>query len=68
MTLIRPCLFALAFFPSVVFSQSPPVRLAVAPFYSPSNGDYGLYIANRMACALHRRANVPRVGAGRALS
>ena len=65
MTLIRPCLFALAFFPSVVFSQSPPVRLAVAPFYSPSNGDYGLYIANRMACALHRRANVPALGRAR---
>lgn len=65
MTLIRPCLFALAFFPSVVFSQSPPVRLAVAPFYCPSNVDYGIYIADRIACALHRRAYVPALGRAR---
>lgn len=63
MTLI--CFFALAFFPAVVFSQSPPARLAVAPFYSPSNADYGLYIADRLACALHRRAYVPALGRAR---
>lgn len=52
--------------PVSVFSQQPAAfRLAIAPFYSPYNGDYGVYMADRIAYELHRRAYVPALGRAR---
>ena len=52
--------------PASAFSQSPATfRLAIAPFYSPYNGDYGVYMADRIAYELHRRAYVPALGRAR---
>ncbi len=60
------CVLAALLLPTSVFSQSPATfRLAIAPFYSPYNGDYGVYIADRIACELHRRAYVPALGRAR---
>ena len=62
------CLYVLAalLLPASVFSQSPATfRLAIAPFYSPYNGDYGVYMADRIAYELHRRAYVPALGRAR---
>ena len=59
------CLYVLAvlLLPISVFSQPPATfRLAIAPFYSPYNGDYGVYMADRIAYELHRRAYVPALG------
>lgn len=51
--------------PASVFSQPATFRLAIAPFYSPYNGDYGVYMADRIAYELHRRAYVPALGRAR---
>ncbi len=53
--------FAALFLPASVFSQPHAVsfRLAVTPFYFPSNRDYGIHIADRIAYELHCRAYVP---------
>ena len=52
--------------PVSAFSQPPATfRLAIAPFYSPYNGDYGVYMADRIAYELHRRAYVPALGRAR---
>ena len=62
------CLFVLSILllPISVFSQPPTTfRLAIAPFYSPYNGDYGVYMADRIAYELHRRAYVPALGRAR---
>ncbi len=62
------CLFVLSILllPVSVFSQpSATFRLAIAPFYSPYNGDYGVYMADRIAYELHRRAYVPALGRAR---
>lgn len=62
------CLFVLSILqlPVSVFSQPPATfRLAIAPFYSPYNGDYGVYMADRIAYELHRRAYVPALGRAR---
>lgn len=64
----RVCLYALAalLLPVGVFSQQPATfRLAIAPFYSPYNGDYGVFMADRIAYELHRRAYVPALGRAR---
>ena len=60
------CVLVALLLPTSVFSQSPATfRLAIAPFYSPYNGDYGIYIADRIAYELHRRAYVPALGRAR---
>lgn len=61
------CLYLLVVLlsPSSVFSQPATFRLAIAPFYSPYNGDYGVYMADRIAYELHRRAYVPALGRAR---
>ena len=62
------CLYVLSILllPVSVFSQPPATfRLAIAPFYSPYNGDYGVYMADRIAYELHRRAYVPALGRAR---
>lgn len=62
------CLFVLSILllPVSAFSQSPATfRLAIAPFYSPYNGDYGVYMADRIAYEIHRRAYVPALGRAR---
>ncbi len=62
------CLFVLSILllPVSAFSQSPATfRLAIAPFYSPYNGDYGVYMADRIAYELYRRAYVPALGRAR---
>lgn len=62
------CFFVLSILqlPISVFSQPPATfRLAIAPFYSPYNGDYGVYMADRIAYELHRRAYVPALGRAR---
>ena len=62
------CLFVLSILllPASIFSQPPATfRLAIAPFYSPYNGDYGVYMADRIAYELHRRAYVPALGRAR---
>lgn len=63
------CLYVLTAFllPVSAFSQPPAAtfRLAIAPFYSPYNGDYGVYMADRIAYELHRRAYVPALGRAR---
>ena len=52
--------------PVSAFSQPPATfRLAIAPFYSPYNSDYGVYMADRIAYELHRRAYVPALGRSR---
>ena len=49
--------------PVSTFSQPPATfRLAIAPFYSPYHGDYGVYMADRIAYELYRRAYVPALG------
>ena len=66
--LYQICLYVLAalLLPASVFSQPPATfRLAIAPFYSPYNGDYGVYMADRIAYELHRRAYVPALGRAR---
>ena len=61
-----PYLLIALLLPTSVFSQSPVTsRLAIAPFYFPYNGDYGVYIADRIAYELHRRAYVPALGRAR---
>ncbi len=62
------CLFVLSvlLLPVSAFSQSPATfRLAIAPFYSPYNGDYGVYMADRIAYELYRRAYHPALGRAR---
>ena len=62
------CLFVLStlLLPVGAFSQSPAAfRLAIAPFHSPYNGDYGVYMADRIAYELYRRAYHPALGRAR---
>ena len=62
------CLYVLTalLLPVSAFSQPPATfRMAIAPFYSPYNGDYGVYMADRIAYELHRRAYLPALGRAR---
>ena len=64
----RVCLYVLTalLLPVSTFSQPPATfRLGITPFYSPSNGDYGVYMADRIAYELHRRAYHPALGRAR---
>ena len=64
----RMCLYVLTalLLPVSAFSQPPATfRMAIAPFYSPYNGDYGVYMADRIAYELHRRAYLPALGRAR---
>ena len=64
----RVCLYVLTalLLPASAFSQPPATfRMAIAPFYSPYNGDYGVYMADRIAYELHRRAYLPALGRAR---
>ncbi len=60
------CVLSTLLLPVGAFSQSPATfRLAIAPFYSPYNSDYGVYMADRIAYELHRRAYHPALGRSR---
>ena len=64
----RTCFYVLTalLLPVNAFSQPPATfRMAIAPFYSPYNGDYGVYMADRIAYELHRRAYLPALGRAR---
>ena len=63
----RVCFWFLIFLPSISFAQSGAVayRLAIVPFYSPFNADYGTYMADRIGLELYRRAYAPALGRGR---
>ena len=64
----RVCLYVLTalLLPASAFAQPPATfRMAIAPFYSPYNGDYGVYMADRIAYELHRRAYLPALGRAR---
>ena len=64
----RMCFYVLTalLLPASAFSQPPATfRMAIAPFYSPYNGDYGVYMADRIAYELHRRAYLPALGRAR---